>query len=554
MEDTSKETISNGRWITRLMRPYWKEALFAIIVVIVRSTILLAPPLITKELIDSVLPKQDGFRLIVYTIGIAMIPIVNGGLIILELKLSRYILKLGATLRADILNGLQYRPLNWFSSIKTGDLMQRALDETKELTMFAYQGFSSTIWYLMTTIVGLIIMFTLHWKITLIVLIILVIQTYTIQRLGNIAATQSKQIAQLNSGVMEQFRETVAGALFIKTNGTEEHEAKVLSNRLEEHYNGYKRYILIDGAVDFLQVLFVGLVNGILYLGGALFVVNGELTVGSMIALVAIYTWVQPMLASYFIMYIYAKKMSPLLNRVRQIIFPVKKAAGQIKLTPPIDIQATNIYFNYSAERQILKGVNFYLPAGKTMAIIGPSGTGKSTISDLILRLLTPQSGEIRLGGVLIEELEETWLRRNVRCVTQDVQLRSGTLLDNILYPDSHASQEDIEEALQLSGLHEWVEKQPLGLHTEIGEEGMQLSGGERQRLSILRTILSKPAILILDEATSALDNITESQIIQNIYNFLPDTTIIFITHRMSVLEYSDIVFRLKEGHLVREK
>jgi ATP-binding cassette subfamily B protein len=541
---------SSGKWLARILRPYWKEALFAIVLVIVRSAILLMPPLIIKELVDSVLPQQDGLRLSAYVIGIALIPVLNGGLIILELKVSTYILKLGAKLRADILNGLQYRSLQWFLTAKTGDLMQRALDETKELTVFAYQGFSSTAWYLMTTLIGLGMMFSLDWKLSIIVSVLLLIHAYIMQGLGKYASAQSKQVAKINSKVLEQIRETVVGALFIKTNGLEKRETERLSECLDEHYRGYKRYILVDGAVDFLQVVFIGLVNGVLYLFGGLSVLSGELSVGSMIALVAIYAWIQPMLFSFFAMYLNAKRMSPLLGRVREIIFPLNKSIGQRQPKTPIDIQMSDVHFSYSDTKPILKGVNFHLPAGKTMAIIGPSGAGKSSISDLILRLLTPHSGEIHLGGVPLQEVKEEWLRSNLRCVTQEIQLRSGTLLDNIMYPRSQATQVEIEQALQLVGLSEWVKMQPLGLYTEVGENGMQLSGGERQRLSIVRAVLGKPPVLILDEATSALDNISEQHILQSINQVLPETTIVFITHRLSVLQYSHYVFRLEEGLL----
>ena len=554
MEKRYSLLTSNAHWITQLIKPYWKNILLAIALVIVRSTILLAPPLIIKELVDSVLPQRDEFRLIFYTIGIAMIPVINGGLIIMELKVSKYILKLGANLRADIFNGLQHQPLQWLTSTKTGDLMQRALDETKEVTIFAYQGFSTTVWYLMTTLVGLVMMFFLDWKLSIIVIIILLLQTYVIQKLGNYATNQSKLVSKVNSNVLEQFRETVAGALFIKTNSTEEYETNRLSDRLDEHYHGYKRFILLDGAVDFLQVLFVSCVNGVLYLWGGLRVLEGGLTIGSLIALAGIYTWVQPMLASYFIMYIYGKRMTPLLNRIREIIYPVKNETSEIIPRVPIDISVRNVHFYYDDMKKVLNGVNFELPAGKKMAILGPSGSGKSTISDIILRLIKPNSGEILLGGVPLGDINERWFRSKVRYVTQDVQLRTGTLLDNILYPDSTASPQEVDEALKMAGLYDWVQKQPLGINTEIGEDGMKLSGGERQRVSITRAILSHPLVLILDEATSALDNITELDVIQNIYKALPKTTVIFITHRLSVLKYSEVVFRLENGRLIEEK
>ena len=260
------------------------------------------------------------------------------------------------------------------------------------------------------------------------------------------------------------------------------------------------------------------------------------------------------MLASYFIMYIYGKRMTPLLNRIREIIYPVKNETSEIIPRVPIDISVRNVHFYYDDMKKVLNGVNFELPAGKKMAILGPSGSGKSTISDIILRLIKPNSGEILLGGVPLGDINERWFRSKVRYVTQDVQLRTGTLLDNILYPDSTASPQEVDEALKMAGLYDWVQKQPLGINTEIGEDGMKLSGGERQRVSITRAILSHPLVLILDEATSALDNITELDVIQNIYKALPKTTVIFITHRLSVLKYSEVVFRLENGRLIEEK
>nr|WP_269321906.1 ATP-binding cassette domain-containing protein [Paenibacillus sp. UNC451MF] len=195
--------------------------------------------------------------------------------------------------------------------------------------------------------------------------------------------------------------------------------------------------------------------------------------------------------------------------------------------------------------------MSFHIPAGAVVSVAGHRGSGKSTLADLLLGLADPTSGTLRIGGILLNELDPSWLRRHVLCVTQDAMLRSGTVLDNIVYGSEDADFARINEAVKQAELEEWLSTLPDGLNTRVGEQGFSLSGGERQRITIARALLRKPSILILDEATSALDLGTEQRLLNHLINNLKGSTLIFITHRLSVTKLSNHIMVLQDGTIV---
>lgn len=226
------------------------------------------------------------------------------------------------------------------------------------------------------------------------------------------------------------------------------------------------------------------------------------------------------------------------------MIYPVEDKECEVVPVGRISLSIDDILFKYE-DRTVLENLSFEVEQGECVSIIGASGAGKSTLVNILLGFEQPLQGGVKLAGIDLDRINRKWLRKNVICVPQSVILRSASILDNILFNMKDVSDEQIQKALEVACLNEWIELLPQGLNTFIGEQSLKISGGEKQRICIARAILRQPRILILDEATSALDSITEKEIVTNLKNYLVNTTLIFVTHRMSLLSLANKVVRI---------
>jgi ATP-binding cassette subfamily B protein len=215
------------------------------------------------------------------------------------------------------------------------------------------------------------------------------------------------------------------------------------------------------------------------------------------------------------------------------------------------DIRYEHVAFSYSPEKPLLTDIDFIVPSGKMYAIVGPSGSGKSTIVNLLPRLYDVNGGSVKIGDTDVRDFDLNYLRRSIGVVTQDSYLFNGTIRDNLLYAKENATDAELADAIRLANLTEFIENQPDGLDTVVGNRGLKLSGGEKQRLSIARIILKNPRILILDEATSALDTVTEKLVQDALVKLMKNRTVLAIAHRLSTVREADTILVMKDGRIV---
>lgn len=539
------------RWLLGLFVPHWKRAVFSALLVIVRSVLLLCPPLLVRSIIDKALPSAQGNLLIIASIGIVAIPIVTGAMIIWDLYVSGIALSVAAKVRSDLYNGLQHQPLEWLAGTKTGELIARLQRETEQVFLFVYQGYGSFTWFNVTIAIGLGMMAWLEWRLTLTVICLLIFQSWSISQLGEKVKKASQNVAVAHAGIVEHMRETTTGAVFIKYAGLENRAIDQLSRHLDEHFRAYRRHLALERTASVVKAVMAGLLPATIYLWGGIMVMNGHISTGSLVALVSLYTWIQPAVFGYQGMYLAIMRVSVNVARLREILFPARVNGGTARPAPPLSMQLLNVSFTYGGERNVLQNISLKIPSGRTIAIVGPSGCGKSTLADLLLGLRTPDSGQVLLGPEPLGKVDQEWLRRHVVAVSQDVQVRSGTLRENVTFGNPEASDEEVSEALQAVALHDWIQTLPNGLETRVGEQGLQISGGERQRLSLARALLRRPSILILDEATSALDTLTERQVMANLRHKLQGCTFVIIAHRLSTVVDADRIYVLADGKVV---
>ncbi len=537
-------------WLTPFFKPYWGRVFMSAIIVIIRSVLLLSPPLLTRHIIDRVLPSHEGTILLLFSVCIVAVPTVTGMLIILDLYISTFVLRVASKIRSILYDGLQRRPLGWFQNTKIGDLLNRALDETQEVALFAYQGIGSLIWVNSTIIVGIGIIVWIDWVIAACVSSILFLQAIIVNKLGRYVETNAKSLSEANSSLVEYIRETVSGIEYIKYTGKEDYAIERMTDLLDNHFKFYRVNLINQNLFNTLKSVFSGFTIAFVYYFGGLRVMDGIISVGSLVAIISIYVWLVPAIGAYQILYSRAKQVTPLLRRIREILYIPSKTVEKQNPDRPIELTVKDVSFGYE-NKNILCGINLNIHQGETVLIVGKSGGGKSTLADILIGLEKPNTGQVLFNGMNIDQISVRWLRKNVLCVSQDTQLISGTLKDNLLYAHYSIDEVEIREALRVAELEEWVNTLPNGLETYLGERSVQISGGERQRIGIARAILHKPSILILDESTSALDKITELKVIHNLQRHLSKVTLLIISHRLSIAEKVNKIVVLNDGKIV---
>jgi ABC-type multidrug transport system fused ATPase/permease subunit len=537
-------------YVRRNILPRWGNLLLILIKNVVGSLLYMLPPFMSKIILDTVLPKGNWNLLLIVVFCTVAAPIVGSVMIILEVMWGRFMVQLSSRGRADLYNGIQYQPYAWTSRRQIGDLLARMLDDTRRLTDQAGQaGFALLL--TVSVAVGAGILITFQPVLGAVVLTLWVGQSGLMSFLASAVKRNSAEAASRSSVVAEKVREIVSASMFIKASGMEAKALERVRGCLHEEWKVMRKGLLIDHRV--------GLLNGgwdacnfvAMYAVGGWFVLNYQMTIGSLVAFVAVYNWVRPFGVQLITMALAWIKALPSIDRVVEIAFSVTEtAAGRIP-AEPVGMEARQVTFRYG-DRKVLDNVSIRVGAGTVVSIVGSRGSGKSTLADLLLGLREPESGDIRIGGIPLQQVDRNWLRRNVLCVTQDVMLRNGTMLDNILF-GAEAAEEEVREAARLAQLEEWVRGLPNGWDTEVGEQAWQISGGERQRISIARALLRKPAVLIFDEATSALDQETERRLLDSLFQYSRDrgAALVFITHRLDVAAQSDEVWVMSEGKFV---
>ena len=531
-------------WLLVILSQYKFRILISMIIVVVRGIILLLPSVVTQRIIDVILPQGSFTLLIMYAVLLVAIPITVSVLIVVDLFVDKYILTIMSKLRCDIYNGIQYRSLQWIKEAKLGDVVNCMLDETEDIANFGYFGIGSIIWFNTTIIVGLSFMLTRNWLITLCLFVNILFQVYITNFLGNKHKENAKELIKNQVEFTNRVLETVSGIQFIKSTASESLEYDKIGKVLEEKYEVLMKQRNIEFGRSLLTALFVCLTNFVIYMMGGVLVIEGQLTIGALVAINSLFVWIQPAILGYQNMYIGSKRIVPSLDRIYKMIYSIEETRREIIPTGNISLSVNDILFKYE-NRTVLENLSFSVNQGESISIVGASGTGKSTLVNILLGFEKPLQGDIKLAGINLDMINRKWLRKNVICVPQLVSLRSASILDNILFGMKNISDVEIQKVLEVACLKEWIDQLPQGLNTFIGEQSLKISGGERQRICIARAILRQPKILILDEATSALDPITEKNIISNLKKYLADTTLIFVTHRMSLLSLTNKVIQI---------
>ena len=597
-EETPRVTWPLLRRALDYARPYYRHIALMLGTILLTTTLGLLTPLIFRDLIDNTLPAGDTTRLNLLAAGLILIPLANGGLRVFQRKLNATIGEgVIYDLRASLFAHLQRMSLAFFTNTKTGELMSRLNNDV----IGAQRAISNTIVDIVTnfiqTAATLAVMVTLEWRLTVLAVLVLPLFIIAARRLGirlrDIAREGMDYNAQMNAMMNETLN--ISGVLLVKLFGRAGTEIARFRDRAARVRDlGVRRAVV--GSEFFVILGLVGAVGtALVYWVGGHLVLQGTFTVGTIVAfsayLTSLYSSLQQLtnapvaFATSMVSFervfevidlpldIIEKPQARALKNVngelifdhvtfiyqidsRHLLSSVQRH-GQMDTVQAVlsgDGQRngeTEVVAQSQAREKALDDVSFTIQPGQLVALVGPSGAGKTTLTYLIPRLYDPTEGRILLDGHDLRDLTLDSLAAQIGMVTQETHLFHDTIRTNLLYARLEATQAEIEAACKAANIHDFIAGLPDGYDTIVGERGYRLSGGEKQRIALARVILKDPRILVLDEATSHLDSQSEALIQEALKRVMAGRTSIVIAHRLSTILAADLILVLDRGRIV---
>jgi subfamily B ATP-binding cassette protein MsbA len=543
------------RRLFRYVRPYWKTLLATGVLLLIHTALNLLPPLFQREIVDQVIGTGDLSRLGALIAGLVGVYVLLqladlGDLYIRHALGARFIFEL----RVRIYAHLQRLSLSFFERTSTGELMSRVTNDVNALEQFVTHGVALTALDLLRVVSALAVLLVLDWRLTLVVLIplpfIAVGLRYFNRRVRPIYRHVRDRLGDINA----RLQDNLTGIRVIQAFGREEPELVHFRDTSEDYYR--ERVARIRAWSTFFPALrFVAALGGVLVLGfGAGMVIKSQLSLGTLVAFLSYITsFYDPLrrlteVDDIFQQAIAAgERIFELLDEVPDI----QDAPGAVVLDEiDGDVVFDDVHFRYGEDDDVLHDVQFRMAPGEVVALVGPSGAGKTSIANLLCRFYDPVHGSVRVDGHDLRNVQILSLRQHVAVVLQDTFLFNTTVRENLRYGKPDASEDEMVSAAKAAYAHEFIEQLPQGYDTEIGERGVKLSGGQKQRLALARAILADPRILILDEATSSVDAEAEYLIQQALDEVMKGRTSLIIAHRLSTIRNADKIIALEQGRI----
>jgi ATP-binding cassette, subfamily B, bacterial MsbA len=539
-------------------RPYWLWLIGAAVAMLVGSVSGLALPAVAGSLIDTVFVKNDADGLNRVALLLLVIFFIQALAVFGQNYLLSYTGERVVTdLRVRLYTHLQKLSLSYFNEQRTGDIVSRLSNDVTNVQGAVTTNLVSLSGSVVTLVGGVIVLLVRDWRLTVLVMVLLPVLTGIAVVVGRRLRRFSKAVSTELGEATSVMSETISNEKTVQAFSRENYEIARYNHRIENVFSlAIRRARLSAGFAALMTFMAFSAAAAVLWYGGHE-VLAGHISPGELVsiliymgvvaapigALTGLYSAFQQALGS-------AERIFNLLDE------PVTIAdAPDAKLLPPVagHLKFENVSFQYDAKTPVLYNLSFEAQPGQVVALVGPSGAGKTTIANLIPRFYDPEAGHILVDGYDIKQVQIKSLREQIGIVLQEAVLFGSSIRENIAYGKLDATDAEIEEAARAANAIEFIEKLPDRYETIVGERGVKLSGGQRQRIAIARALLRNPRLLILDEATSSLDNESESLVQEALDRLMRDRTTIVIAHRLSTIENADKIVVIDEGRLVEE-
>jgi subfamily B ATP-binding cassette protein MsbA len=445
-------------------------------------------------------------------------------------------------------------PIAFFTNERKGDLMSRMSNDVKEIEFALMVSLEALYFQPLNILLFLVALVVLSAKLTLYILLFLPITALIIGLIGRSLRKKSGRNQELMGKVMTAYEETLGGIRIIKAFNASSWFSEKYKKQDEEYTKNnisvQRRY---DLSSPMSETIGLGVSALLLWLGGGM-VFRGELDPEFFLTYFAIFSQLIPPFKAFSNALYAAQKGIASLDRIKELVTAPEIVQDPETANPPVfnrAIEFKNVGFSYIDGTEVLSDISFHINKGETVALVGPSGAGKTTITDLLARFYDVSTGSIELDGVSIKTMKQDELRKLIGVVNQENILFNDSIRNNILLGKLSANLEEVESALKAAYAHDFVLEMPLGMDSEVGERGGRLSGGQKQRLAIARALLKNPEILILDEATSALDSQSEKAVQLALEKLMRNRTSIIIAHRLSTVTHADRIIVLDRGKIV---
>ncbi len=537
--------------------PYWRKLVLVLLISLSSTLLGLAQPYIAKLLIDEALLRRNAQALL--TVAGLMVVLTVLGFVFSILASYRYVSVSAEVLfdmRLAVYEHLQRLSPRFYTRTKLGEIVSRINNDVAEVQRVAADTVLALLSNLVFLVGSIAVMLWLNWRLFLLSVALVPLAVLALRQYQHRLTGQVQQVRERSADIGSFLIETLLAMRLVVTSNAQAHEV----SRFRARNRGFIQALLKMQLTSYLTSAMPGTIltlsTAAVFLYGGKLVIAGSLTIGGLVAFLAYHLRLLGPVQSLLGLYTNLTTARVSLQRVFELLDEPVEVVEATTAQPLSDVRGAfrfaHVTLRHDRDNLVLNDVSFEIPAGSICAIVGPSGVGKSTIADLMLRLYDPQTGTVKLDGEDLRNLRLSDLRQTVALVDQTPFLFHASIAENIGYAHPQATRADIEAAAHAAALESFLSRLPDGLDTPVGERGLALSAGERQRIAIARAVLRQPKVIILDEPTAALDPATEQSLAATLASLASGRTIILITHRIALAQIANQAIVLDQGHVTQ--
>ena len=551
--------MNDLRKLVRYFRPYKVSLIIGIACIMAGVLFNVSIPLIVGNAIDAKWADVTWTKLTIAALKVLGASAMSGLFLFLQRRIligmSRHV---EYDLRNDFYAHLVDQPLSFFQEHRTGDLMARATNDLAAVRQLAGPMIMYSLQTVFVVIIILPIMFAINWKLTLLLFVTMPLVSLTVKFFGQQVHIRFEKIQDFFAQITARAQENFTGVRVVRAYAQEDAEIAAFNQLNQDYAQKNLSLVRIDAVMRPLMAFLIGFGFVLIVWAGVPLAARGEITVGQFTEFnMYLFRLIWPLIAIGYVVNLYQRGLASW-KRMQAIvkIKPLIADASNVREQPPITgrVEFRDLTFRYHPTSEPeLRNINLTIEAGQTIALVGRTGSGKSTLVNLIPRLLEAPDNSVFIDGVAVAEYPLSQLRAAIGYVPQETFLFSNTLSKNIAFGTDQSGRAEIERAAEVAGLDNDVREFPDGFDTLVGERGITLSGGQKQRTAIARAVLRRPKVLILDDALSSVDTYTEEKILSQLRGVMRERTSIIVSHRISTVRDADLICVLDEGRIIEQ-